>query len=158
MGRCPKKRREIFGQTELRWVVITSSTIFISLNIPTSLLSIRVSSDRSSLHYQHHKVLLENYLSEQDPTLRPNIVCCGATSICDSIFVCHVHYTTKAVATFCFSPGLALWITRSRYFYFSRGRLLLPRNPNHTYFSRGIQTIQSFLKLNHATSNISRVS
>ena len=50
------------------------------------------------------------------------------------------------------------WITRSRYFYFSRGRLLLPRNPNHTYFSRGIQTIQSFLKLNHATSNISRVS
>ena len=35
---------------------------------------------------------------------------------------------------------------------------LLPRNPNHTYFSRGIKTIQSFLKLNHATSYISRVS
>ena len=34
----------------------------------------------------------------------------------------------------------------------------LPRNPNHTIFSRGIQTIQSFLKLNHATSYISRVS
>ena len=37
-------------------------------------------------------------------------------------------------------------------------RRLLPREPNHTYVSRGIQTIQSFLKLNHATSYISRDS
>ena len=38
-------------------------------------------------------------------------------------------------------------ITYSRYDDFSRGRRLLTRDQNHTNFSRGIQTIQSFLNI-----------
>ena len=58
-------------------------------------------------------------------------------------------------STFCLDNQVKVFLRLPRE---ATSRRLLPREPNHTYVSRGIQTIQSFLKLNHATSYISRDS